>query len=260
MANPSLRIRSAGLTDTGKVRQGNEDAFIADDALGLYAVADGVGGLQAGEEASRAVIKALRDSIAGLRAGTDATPPLGIFPDNRQETRAIRHAIVLANQRLWERVRQSPGLQGMGTTVTAMVLRGDHASLAHVGDSRAYRLRGAKLAQLTRDHSLVAEQVRAGRISAADARRSPHRNVITRAVGIEQDIEMDLASETVRPGDLYLLCSDGLTDMLSDSEIAGILRDRGPRDAVRALIDAANRNGGKDNITAVVIAAERESR
>jgi protein phosphatase len=255
MTKPSLRIHSAGLTDPGKVRQGNEDAFIADDVLGLYAVADGVGGLQAGEEASRAVIKALRDSIAGLRSGTDTTPPYGITHDDQQETRALRHAIVLANQRLWERVRKSPGLQGMGSTVTAMVIRGDQASFAHVGDSRAYRLRGAKLTQLTRDHSLVAEQVRAGKISAADARRSPYRNVITRAVGIEQDIEMDIVNEIVRSGDQYLLCSDGLTDMLPDSDIAGILRDRGPRDAVRALIDAANRSGGKDNITAVVIAA-----
>ncbi len=258
MTKPSLRIHSAGLTDPGKVRQGNEDAFIADDVLGLYAVADGVGGLQAGEVASHAVIKALRDSIAGLRSGTDTTPPFGISRDDRQETRALRQAIVLANQRLWEHVRQSPGLQGMGSTVTAMVIRDNQASLAHVGDSRAYRLRGTKFSQLTKDHSLVAEQVRAGRISAAEARRSPHRNVITRAVGIEQDIEMDLSNEDVRPGDRYLLCSDGLTDMLPDSEIAGILRDRGPRDAVRALIDAANRNGGKDNITAVVIAADKE--
>lgn len=259
MTKPSLRIHSAGLTDPGKVRQGNEDAFIADDVLGLYAVADGVGGLQAGEEASCAVINALRDSITSLRSGADTTPPFGISRDDRQEARALRHAIVLANQRLLERVRQSPGLRGMGSTVTAMVVRDDHASLAHVGDSRAYRLRGAKLTQLTRDHSLVAEQVRAGKISAADARRSPHRNVITRAVGIEQDIETDIANEAVRPGDRYLLCSDGLTDMLPDSEIAGILRERGPRDAVQALIDAANRNGGKDNITAVVIVVEKAS-
>ncbi len=256
MSRPPLRIRSAALTDPGRVRQGNEDAFIADDALGLYAVADGVGGLEAGEVASRAVIESLQGAIAALRSGKDATPAFGLSLGGPRESLALRHAIELANQQLWDHVQRSPGLQGMGSTVTAMVIRGDRACLVHVGDSRAYRFRGATLSQLTRDHTMVAEQVRAGKISVAEARRSPNRNVITRAVGIEQDIELDLASETVRPGDRYLLCSDGLTDMVSDKEIAAFLRDLEPRDAVRSLIDEANRNGGKDNITAVVVAAD----
>lgn len=252
----ALRMRSAGLTDPGRVRRVNEDAFIADDTLGLYAVADGVGGLQAGEVASRAVIETLRSSFASLHSGADATPAFGTMPGEPRESRMLSRSIMLANQLLWEQVQRSPGLQGMGSTVTALALRGEHAWLAHAGDSRAYRLRGAQLSQLTVDHSLVAEQVRAGKITAKEARLSPNRNVITRAVGIERDITIDLGTETVRPGDRYLLCSDGLTDMVSDREIAALLKEGNPRDVAQSLIDTANRKGGKDNITAVVVEME----
>lgn len=250
-----MNMRSAGLTDLGRARRNNEDAFVADDALGLYAVADGVGGQQAGEVASRMAIDILVNAISGLRAGRDATPPSGVSRAEPREITALRHAVWLANRKINEAAGRDARFRGMGTTVTAMAVREGTAFLAHVGDSRAYRLRGGALEQLTADHSLVAEQVRAGKLTPAEARRSANRNVITRAVGIAPEVAVDTAAAPVRPGDRFLLCTDGLTDMLSDAEIAAILGRAGPDAAAQALVRVANERGGRDNITAVVVEA-----
>jgi protein phosphatase len=255
-----MQMRAAGATDRGRVRQNNEDAFVADDGLGLYAVADGVGGLESGEIASRIVIESLTNVIAGLHSGTDATPPSGLSRPGNRETSALRSAVSLANKRIFETVARDPAHGGMGTTVTALVMREGMACLAHVGDSRAYRMRDRALAQLTSDHSLVAEMVRAGTLTPKEARKSRHRGVITRAVGINSEIAVDVTTLPVRPGDRFLLCTDGLTDMVPDEEIAAVLARGAPDAAVEALIRKANERGGADNITAVVVDAERTGR
>jgi protein phosphatase len=246
-------MRSAGVTDQGRIRQNNEDAFVADDALGLYAVSDGVGGLDAGEVASRMVIDALAEAASGLRSRKDDTPAHGVARNEPREVRALRSAVTLANRRIFEKARSGPARGGMGATATAVVIRESTAYLAHVGDSRAYRLRSKAFEQLTADHSLVAEEVRAGRLTPEEARRSPHRNVITRAVGIDREVEVDVAALPMSPGDRFLLCTDGLTDMLTDAEIAAILGRMTPVAAAQALVDVANVRGGRDNITAVVV-------
>lgn len=249
-----MKLRSAGITDHGRVRENNEDAFLADDAHGLFAVADGVGGLEAGEVASRIMIEALAEIVSGAQAGS--TPPRGMPSRQVQpDLSSMRRAIALANQRIYSAAQEAAAPQ-MGTTVTAALFRDSRLSLAHVGDSRAYRLRGQNLEQLTRDHTVVAEQVRAGKITPAQARLSPYQNVITRAVGIAPEVEIDGVSFPVRPGDRFLLCTDGLTDMVPESVIAGIIRKSGPEQAARELVREANSRGGKDNITALVIAAQ----
>jgi PPM family protein phosphatase len=229
--------RASALTDTGRRRPQNEDTFVCDPPL--YAVADGVGGAQAGEIASRLAATALEER---------ARDALG------EET--LVTLLQAANERIYRHALEDPTAAGMGTVVTALLV--DEASgrvaIGHVGDSRAYRLRDGVLEQLTADHSLVGELVRAGQLSAEEAEQHPHRSVITRAVGTEPSLEVETLSVETAPGDLYLICSDGLTDIVRDAEIAELILAAGkdPDAAAEALVDAANRNGGIDNITVVL--------
>ena len=233
-----MRIgRSTAVTDTGRRRMRNEDAFVFEPPL--FAIADGMGGARAGEVAAGIAAAALREA---RRSVTDEE--------------SLEAVIDEANRRVWHRSVTDPGTSGMGTTVTVAVVGGvdDRVIFGQVGDSRAYRLRGDELEQVTTDHSLVAELVRSGVLTPEEAERHPQRSAITRAVGTESAIEADVFSVPAEPGDLFLLCSDGLTDMLTADEIAATLTaaDRDPVAAGEALVAAANAHGGEDNITVVL--------
>jgi protein phosphatase len=229
--------RAAWLTDTGRKRLRNEDAYVFDPPL--FAIADGMGGARAGEVAAGIAVAALRDG------GSNVADESG-----------LEAIIVEANRRVWERSIADPETAGMGTTVTVAVLdsESEHVLFGHVGDSRAYRLRAGALEQITTDHSLVAELVESGILTPEEAARHPQRSAITRAVGTERAIEADVFSVAAEFGDVFLLCSDGLTDMLSEEEIAACIVEAGgePETAARALVAAANARGGEDNITVVL--------
>jgi PPM family protein phosphatase len=229
--------RASALTDTGRRRPQNEDTFVCEPPL--FAVADGVGGAQAGEIASRLAAAALEERP------TDA---LG------EET--LVTLIQSANERIYRRSLDDPSAAGMGTVMTALLVdegAGDIA-IGHVGDSRAYRLRDGDFEQLTPDHSLVGDLLRSGQLSPEEAENHPHRSVITRAVGTEPTVDVETLTVPAAPGDLYLICSDGLTDIVRDEQIADLIRkaDHDPDAASEALVAAANRAGGIDNITVVL--------
>jgi serine/threonine protein phosphatase PrpC len=229
--------RASAVTDTGRRRPQNEDTFVCDPPL--FAVADGVGGAQAGEIASRLAAAALEERDPSALGESTLTELL-------QE----------ANDRIYRHALEDPTAAGMGTVVTALLV--DEASgevaIGHVGDSRAYRLRDGVFEQLTPDHSLVGELVRAGRLSTEEAESHPHRSVITRAVGTEPSVEVETMTLATLPGDLYLICSDGLTDIVRDEQIAELIEtaELDPDTASEALVAAANRAGGIDNITVVL--------
>jgi len=233
-------IASSAQTDTGRRRRRNEDAFVCEPPL--FAVADGMGGARAGEIASRLAAESLREQeLAGLPA-----------PERTVEL--IREA----NRRVYAYSSENASARGMGTTMTVALVEGGIVTIGHVGDSRAYLLRDDRLTQLTQDHSLVAELVRSGRLSPKEAESHPRRSVITRALGTESDVDVDVFSIRAQDGDLFLLCSDGLTSMVSDEEIASLLvAARADLDeAGKKLIGAANQAGGEDNITVVLFELE----
>jgi protein phosphatase len=229
--------RAAWLTDTGRRRMRNEDAYVFEPPL--FAIADGMGGARAGEIAAGIAAAALRD---GRREASDEA--------------SLEAVIAEANRRVWERSIADPSTAGMGTTVTVALVDApaEQIVFGHVGDSRAYRLRGDDLEQITTDHSLVAELVESGVLTPEEAERHPQRSAITRAVGTEQAIDVDVFTVPAEHGDVVLLCSDGLTDMLSEEDIAAALLEAGrdPEEAARKLVAAANARGGEDNITVVL--------
>jgi protein phosphatase len=232
----ALRIvEQAGRTDVGRQRTANEDSLFVSPPL--FAVADGMGGAKAGEVASAVAVEAV-----------EAAPESG-EPAEAQLAGIVR----AANRRIYDLAVADESRRGMGTTLTLAKVHGDEVSLAHVGDSRAYRMRDGQLEQLTRDHSLVAELERSGQITAEAAEHHPQRSIITRALGPEPDVEVDTFTLTVRDGDVFLICSDGLTSMISDEEVASIVRSAGSLDeAAETLVRAANQSGGKDNITVIL--------
>ena len=245
---------SAGKTDTGRKRQGNEDGIGIFDDLGLYVVADGMGGHAAGEVASRIAVEAIRDSVKAsdiVKATGKATGAV-VEPDAE---RTLVDAIDFANREVLRQAASDPKLNGMGTTVVAALLSQDALYLAHVGDSRIYLFRGSELKRLTRDHSMVEDMVAAGQITALQARTHPFRNVVTRALGTKDVVEAGISRLVPKPGDVVLLCSDGLTSMLEDSAIANILDANigSPFASAQALVKAANEAGGDDNISVVLL-------
>ena len=227
---------TAGFTDPGRKRRRNEDSFVIDPPL--FAVADGMGGAQAGEVASRL-------AAAAFREFHDA--------DDLDPEKRLAAIIKEANRRIYERAADDAQVSGMGTTITAALVAVDALVIGHVGDSRAYRLRGGKFEQLTDDHSLVADLVRSGRITPEEADTHPQRSVITRALGTDREVDVDTFTVQAESDDLFLICSDGLTTMVDDEEIRDIVtRARDLEQAGKGLVKAANKAGGEDNITVVL--------
>ncbi|HEX2359160.1 MAG TPA: Stp1/IreP family PP2C-type Ser/Thr phosphatase [Solirubrobacterales bacterium] len=234
-------IEEAHRTDTGRQRHANEDSYYA--SAPVFAVADGMGGAQAGEVASRI-------AAGAFEKGVDSEGPA----EGQLETIALD-----ANREIHERAQRDSSRAGMGTTLTAAMVRGNEVALSHVGDSRAYVFRDGELKRLTKDHSLVEELRRQGRLTEEEAEEHPQRSIITRALGPEPEVNVDTMTVPATPGDVFLLCSDGLTTMVSDEEIRKILSEaRSLRSAVNKLIDAANSGGGRDNITAVAFRLAEE--
>jgi protein phosphatase len=238
----------AVLSDCGRKRPSNEDAFGVSAEHGVYVVCDGMGGAAAGEVASAlAVAEVLRVLSGRPEVESDAAP----LED------AVQEAIRAANQTIHSRAQRDPQLRGMGTTLVGLVTEGRRVVVFNVGDSRCYRLRNSTLVQISQDHSLVEEQVRSGTITHAEALRSPHRNIITRALGTEPSVEPDLFELKAEAGDLFLLCSDGLTGELPDSLIESMLAaNLSLNELCARLVDAAKRAGGHDNITCLLVHVE----
>jgi PPM family protein phosphatase len=236
-----LRVgEQAFRTDTGRQRSANEDSYFVRSPI--FVVADGMGGAQAGEVASKAATEAFA----------------GDLPDAPPE-QVLRETIEAANREIHELARADPSRAGMGTTITAVIVdaQSEEVCIGHVGDSRAYRLRSGKLERLTRDHSLVEEMRRKGQITDAQAEDHPQRSIITRALGPEPEVEVDVQTVPTAPGDVFLLCSDGLTTMVGEERIREVLAGvPSVKEAVRALVEEANRAGGRDNITALAFRLE----
>lgn len=236
-------VETAARTHAGRKRRRNEDSFILEPPL--FAVADGMGGAQAGEIASQLAIAVFHE-----------------FRDADQLDAEERVAAIIqeANRRIFERSRSDTEASGMGTTITAALVANNRVAIGHVGDSRAYLFRQGELDQLTEDHSLVADLLRSGRLTPEEAEAHPQRSLITRALGTDNDVQVDMLSIEPRPGDVVLLCSDGLTTMVEDDQILALVMESESLDAAaKALVDAANRGGGEDNITAVLFRLDADS-
>ena len=252
----ALKLSWAVRTDAGLRRSSNEDSHAARPDIGLFLVADGMGGHAAGEVASGVVVESVAAFIEET-AGADSnrTWPFPFEPALSLEANRLKAAFRLANRRLAAAIADSHDLRGMATTASAILHGPKHACVAHIGDSRVYVLRGTDLTQITDDHSWVEEQVRAGTLTAEAARQHPWRNVVTRALSGGDDPEIDVVEIKPAPGERYLLCSDGLFGVVADPLLAEIVADRAASldDICGRLIDAANAAGGPDNITAMVL-------
>ena len=250
-----MQVRSFGITDRGLIRGLNEDRFLKYDKEGLFLVADGMGGLAKGDVASTIAIETIKTFITKSRR-EDITWPIKYETQHSMEENRFLAAISLANWNIYNEMLRSPGNTPMGTTLVGLMVDGEKAVLANIGDSRAYRIRNRQLEQLTEDHSLVMEEVKKGHITPEQARHHPQKHVINRALGIFDSPEADITSADIRSEDLYLLCSDGLSDMVPDEEILSLVRshEQNPlKELGEALIDLANRRGGKDNITVLLV-------
>jgi protein phosphatase len=237
------RLVATGRSDVGRVRDGNEDALLVRDSV--FAVADGMGGHLAGEVASATALEPV-EQLDGR-----------IFPDHATAVTALRNAVIAANERVSELAAANPDYRGMGTTLTAALVEGRRLHVAHVGDSRAYLLREGQFSQLTDDHTLVQHLVDEGQITREEAARHPQRSVVTRAIGVSWDVDVDSMSLELQAGDQLLLCSDGLTGVVDDEVIAHTLQDvADPDEAVNTLVDRANDAGGPDNITVLLLRYE----
>lgn len=287
-----MKLVAWAKTDVGRKRDHNEDSYLADDGLGLYAVADGMGGHQGGETASRLALEVLAsrvrqakdDMLAAAKAiedqrrnelfrstepvaAIDDTLPLGPPPVTRTDDATdplmdlatppamtvLRAAARAAGQTIYDTALADPALRGMGTTLTAMMYDAGRMHVVHAGDSRCYLFRDGTLRQLTDDHSWIAEQVRSGAMTEAEAKESKFRHVITRSVGFERDVEVDARGVVVEPGDCFLLCTDGMSNHVEHADLERVLGATWFRRAPQSLVDIANQRGGDDNITVVAV-------
>jgi len=249
-----MNVKAYGLTDVGRQRQHNEDAFLVADEAKLFLVADGMGGHAAGEIASRIAVESISEFIVHTKED-DGTWPHAYDEHYTRTTNRLMAALRMANTRVLEAMRKDARLRGMGTTVVACMADESKMSVAHVGDSRAYMIRNDKISRITNDHSWVFEQVQAGMLTEAEAEKHPLRNVITRALGGALSVNPDASEIDSRPGDVYLLCSDGLTGMVPEGEILKLVTANADdlEKACRELIDMANEHGGLDNVTAILV-------
>jgi serine/threonine protein phosphatase PrpC len=254
-------ILSGGATDVGQVRSNNEDCFRLVQSLNLFVLSDGMGGEAHGEIASALAVETVVKHCMDAESNS-AVPAYGNpAPNLNASTKRLFSAVHLANKNIFNSAEEHPEQSGMGATLTALWIHDNALSIAHVGDSRAYLLRSGMLQQLTSDHSLVAEQVRRGIITASEAEQSEMQSVLLRALGTQAEVEVDAEEQALFPNDVLLLCSDGLTRMVTEPEIAGTLQaETDPQKASQRLIALANENGGADNISVIVIRLENESK
>jgi serine/threonine protein phosphatase PrpC len=287
-----MKLLAWAKTDTGRKRDHNEDSYLSDPELGLFAVADGMGGHQGGEHASRLALKVLasrvrtsrKDLVAAARDVEDgrrrelyrSTEPVSALADTGDDwtdpptapladgpappaLTVMRAAAREAGQAIFDAALDEPSLRGMGTTLTAMLYDAGRMYVAHAGDSRLYLFRDGALRQITEDHSWVAEQIKAGNLTEEEARESKYRHVITRSVGFEREVDVDGIGVAVEAGDCFLLCSDGMSNYVENSELERILSTTWYRRTPQYLIDLANSRGGDDNITVVVVCVANDA-
>jgi protein phosphatase len=244
-------IEWAAQSDVGRMREANEDSFLADDYGGLWVVADGMGGHQGGETASLLVCQCIHEFLVDHASDDEFRERYEVASNLPPEARILGAAIRYANERVFIEAMKDPGLDGMGSTVVAILRHEDNLVLAHVGDSRIYRFRDKLLQQITSDHSLVNHLLMTGQITPDQVRGYPKGNVILRAMGLKDEVDVDVQMQPMVDGDIYALCSDGLSDMVEDAVIEQILRESNGvlAQAAQQLVMLANANGGKDNIT-----------
>jgi PPM family protein phosphatase len=253
---PRLKVVSSGLTDVGRKRNHNEDSYLIDNDLQLYVVADGMGGHAGGGTASRIAVETIDGEIRKAKE-KDAAPFSSVAHlQDSSLPEVIRAAVESACLAIFNAAQQDARLAGMGTTVISLLIKDDHAFFAHVGDSRAYLIRGDLIQQISEDHSLVNEQIKAGMITPEEAKHSRYKNIITRSVGFEEDVQVDVMGLVAEPGDTFVLCSDGLANMLEDRELLEVIQNAGAEQAPQKLVDLANERGGDDNITVIVVQAQ----
>jgi protein phosphatase len=253
VAGKSLKIEARGITDVGQRRDHNEDAYLVDEALGLFVVADGMGGHAGGGTASRLAVDTIQSAVKDAKGSQPAR--FGARTEDSDLPDLMREAVEEACAVIFRAAQDEPELAGMGTTVTAALVDGRTAFIAHVGDSRCYLLREGRIYQVSEDHSLVNEQLKAGAISADEAKHSRFKNIITRSVGFEQQVQVDLMGLELEDGDALVICCDGLSNMVDDPEILSIVEESPIDVAPGRLVALANDRGGDDNITAIVVRA-----
>lgn len=247
-----MKIQTSALSDKGSFREKNEDYFCAEKESGLYIVADGIGGSLAGEVASRMAVEVVRDFIANNKQpSSDKGNNTSKYSE---KTLLLTEAVKLANKSIFDTSKNNTSYRGMGTTITAAIIDSNRLSIAHAGDSRAYLFRAGSIQQLTNDHSLVADQVRLGLISEKEANSSAIKNVITRSLGARSEVEVDVSEISLADGDRLILCSDGITSVLSDRKIAALATNaRKTEYFCEKLITSSSEAGSRDNMTAVVV-------
>jgi protein phosphatase len=253
----NLRVRFSGETNIGLKRAHNEDSFLLPDDDRVALVADGMGGHASGEVASKMAVETVAEHFKNTADDGEITWPYKLDHSDRYESNRLINGIKLANLKIYDRAQKDEACHGMGTTIVATMFLDDKILIGHVGDSRVYRFRDGQLVQLTEDHSLLNDYIKMKRLSFDEAGKFPHKNVIVRALGMKESVQVDLLADPLRLGDVYLMCSDGLSGMVDDAGISYVLSDEADLDtACERLIQAANRNGGVDNITCVLARLE----
>jgi PPM family protein phosphatase len=249
------KVTSCGITDIGRKRQKNEDSYLVNDKLKLYIVADGMGGHAGGEFASKIAVSTVEEIVKG--DDKKHVDPKSYLDKSRSKdddfSEKLRDAITRAGSKICQRSIEDPELRGMGTTASAVLFHDKKAFIAHVGDSRVYCFRDNNMNQITEDHSLVHEQLKSGLITEDEAKSHQLKNIITRSVGVQEEVEVDTIVWPVKSGDKYLLCSDGLSNMVTDIEIKDIVNRYSVENGAKTLVDLANERGGDDNITLIII-------
>jgi len=250
-----MKIAYQALTDVGRKRKGNEDSLFINADQRLFVVADGMGGHAAGEVASKVAAESINEFVCLTGGDKEITWPYGLDESISYDGNRLKTAVRYANRKVLDATRERAEYDGMATTVAAVLIEDDKANIAHVGDSRVYLWRGGRVAQLTSDHSWVNEQLQSGVISEEQARTHPLRNVVTRALGGKAELVVDVQARKMEAGDLLLLCSDGLTTMVADEDIARLVSAAGGdlERAARSLVAEANARGGEDNITVLLV-------
>lgn len=253
-----MKALSAGLTDVGRKRNHNEDSFLVDEELQLFVVADGMGGHAGGGTASRLAVETIDREMRAAKNAPDHPFDSNLPLQDSPLPEYLRGAVEKACFEIFKAAQEDPRLAGMGTTTIALCVHGEHALFAHVGDSRAYLVRGDLIQQISEDHSLVNEQIKAGMITPEEAKHSRYKNIITRSVGFEEEVQVDVMGIVTEPGDFFILCSDGLANLVDDKEIREVVSSGSLEDAPKKLIELANERGGDDNITVIVVKSVAE--